>query len=435
VSLYSYKYSLTSTQSHTSSRLCTKLFIYLMRVLHVLPSLAPSYGGPSAALIGLSHALSARGVYSETITTDLGCDGKMNIDDGRLIKSYGINVRYFSRLFSHWLPHDFAFSPRLARWLRAHVKEYDIVNIHGVFNYPNSVAASIARRAGIPYVIRPCGMLDPWCLEQSRLKKRAYLRLFENRVLRNAAAISFTTEEESRVAYKVSPSPDSVIIPLGVNSIEDAPRDPNPPAPQSDKKIILFLSRLDPKKGLDLLLPALVRLKGVRDDFICVIAGGGRHSYEEHIKGEVKLNNIENVVQFAGFVKGRQKQQLLQTAACFVLPSYQENFGVAVAEAMSVGCPVVISDRVNIHREVSAAGAGRVIRCDSVELFHALNALLSDETSRRVMGSNGQALVREKYTWDRISQTVLSLYETCVRRHHGHVSPDFEEVVTEHPSR
>lgn len=402
-----------------------------MRVLQVIPSLAPSYGGPSTALIGLSHALSARGIYTETITTDLGCERGTNVDDGRLIKSSGINVRYFSRLLPDWLPRDFALSPRLSRWLKEHVKEYDIVNVHGLFSYPNSVAANIASRVGVPYVIRPCGMLDPWCLRQSQAKKSVYLKLFENRILRNAAAISFTTEEEFKVAYKVTPPPKTVVIPLGVTSVDSLPHEVIPPVAQTNKQIILFLSRLDQKKGLDLLLQALVRLKEVRDDFLCVIAGSGRASYENKIRNEVKSSRLDDVVQFAGFVQGGQKRQLLQSATCFVLPSYQENFGVSVAEAMSVGCPVVISDQVNIHREVFAARAGRVVRCDTVELFNTLNELLSDEISRREMGSNGRALVREKYTWDRVSDKVLSLYETCIRQHHKHISRGFDESGAE----
>lgn len=402
-----------------------------MRVLHVLPSLAPSYGGPSTALIGLSRALAARGVDSETITTDLGDDVETSLCDGRLIETQGLRVRCFPRLFSALLPRDFAFSPRLSRWLKAHVKEYDILNIHGLFSYPNSIAAAIAYRAGVPYVIRPCGMLDPWCLRQSRMKKLVYLRLFENRVLRNASALSFTTEEESHAAYKVIPSTTRVVIPLGVDaaSVEEGEAAPVPSS--LDKQMILFLSRLDQKKGLDLLLPALVRLKGVRDDFLCVIAGSGRASYEARIKVEVKSSKLEDVVHFKGFVKGKQKEQLLRSAACFVLPSYQENFGVSVAEAMSAGCPVIISDRVNIHREVATARAGRVVHCDVDELFDALNEVLSDPASRREMGLNGQRLAREKYCWERISERVLKLYENCIRRHRKLAATDFDAFPTE----
>jgi glycosyltransferase involved in cell wall biosynthesis len=159
-----------------------------------------------------------------------------------------------------------------------------------------------------------------------------------------------------------------------------------------------------------------VRLKAVRDDFICVVAGSGRASYEEKIKNEVKSNGLEDCVHFAGFVKGQMKQQLLRSAVCFVLPSYQENFGLSVAEAMAAGCPVIISDQVNIHEEVTAARAGLVVRCDAGEIFGALNVLLSDEASRREMGLNGQKLARERYSWDRISEQVLSLYETCIKQ-------------------
>jgi glycosyltransferase involved in cell wall biosynthesis len=388
-----------------------------MRVLHVLPSLAPSYGGPSAALIGLSHALSARDVYSETVTTDLGNDGLRDLNYGQQVVFNGVNVRYFPRVFSRWLPRDFALSPQLAQWLKAHIRNYDIVNIHGLFSYPNSAAANLAYRAGVPYVIRPCGMLDPWCLKQSRLKKKVYLNLFDKKLLRHAAAISFTTQEEAELAYKVKHQSDGVVIPLGVNPIEDASSDTSDFPFLKDRKIILFLSRLDQKKGLDLLLSSLVRLRDTRNDFLCVIAGSGDADYEARIKAEVETKKLEDVVWFSGFVKGNQKYQLLKRASCFVLPSYQENFGISVAEAMGAGCPVVISNQVNIHREVFDSNAGRVVRCDVEELFKALDELLSDEAMQREMGLNGQKLVREKYDWDRISEKVLSLYQRCIEQH------------------
>lgn len=393
-----------------------------MRVLHVLPSLAPSYGGPSAALIGLSEALSARGVYCETITTDLGMEEAGDLDDGRLVEFNGINVRYFPRLFSRWLPRDFALSPRLARWLKARIRDYDIVNIHGLFSYPNSVAASIAYRAGIPYVIRPCGMLDPWCLKQSRLKKSAYLKVFEEKLLRHAAAISFTTQDEAELAYKVQCQPRSVIIPLGVTGIDDVLQGTDAFSFPRDKKVVLFLSRLDKKKGLDLLLSSVARLKGVRQDFICVIAGSGTPAYEAKIRAGIKSDKLEDVVWLSGFVEGDRKRQLLKAASCFVLPSHQENFGVSVVEAMAAGCPVVISDQVNIHREVSDAYAGRVVRCDANELFNALNEMLSNEETRQSMGHNGQKLVKEKYDWNQIGEKVLFLYQTCIEQHQRRVA-------------
>jgi glycosyltransferase involved in cell wall biosynthesis len=387
-----------------------------MRVLHVLPSIAPSHGGPSSALIGLSQALSERDVDSETITTDLGHDDEHDLKYGRLVEFNGVNVRYFPRLFPTWLPRDFALSPQLARWLKAHIRNYDIVNIHGLFSYPNSIAAHIAYRAGVPFVIRPCGMLDPWCLKQGRIKKSAYLKLFDKNLLRHAAAISFTTEEEAKLAYRVKHQSNGVVIPLGVKLIEDGSQKQEDFPFPGDKKIILFLSRLDQKKGLDLLLPSLVRLGDARDDFLCVIAGSGDETYEAKIKAEVKTKKLEDVVWLSGFVKGNQKYQLLKRAHCFVLPSYQENFGISVVEAMSAGCPVIISDQVNIHREVSDSCAGRVVRCDVDEIFSALDELLSDEAMRQKMGINGQKLVQEKYNWDTISERVLSLYQTCIEQ-------------------
>jgi glycosyltransferase involved in cell wall biosynthesis len=387
-----------------------------MRVLHVLPSIAPSYGGPSAALIGLSRALSSRKVYSETVTTDLGLDKSGELNYGRLVEFNGVNVRYFPRRLPALLPRDFALSPKLAQWLKANIREYDIVNVHGLFTYPNSVAANIAYRAGVPYVIRPCGMLDPWCLNQGRAKKIVYLKLFDGKHLSRASAISFTTEKEAELAYRAKQQPDGVVIPLGVSQVNHSQQQPENFPFDPDKKVILFLARLDQIKGVDLLLEALVRLKEARNDFLCAVAGSGDAVYEAKVREEVKSRGLSEVVWFGGFVGGDRKQQLLKRASCFVLPSYHENFGVSVAEAMAAGCPVVISDQVNIHQEIFESRAGLVVRCDADELFNALDELLSDEAVRREMGINGQELVREKYDWDRISEKVIALYENCIEQ-------------------
>ena len=392
-----------------------------MRVLHVLPSIAPSYGGPSAALIGLSQALSVRNVYSETVTTDLGYEATPDLVYGRLVEFKGINVRYFPRRLSSFFPRDFALAPRLSKWLKNHIRDYDIVNVHGLFSYPNTAAARIAFSAGVPYVIRPCGMLDPWSMNQSAGKKKAYLRIFDQKLLRQAAAISFTTEEEARMAYMAGDRSNGVVIPLGVNLAEHVLLEPADFPFTTDKKIILFLSRLDPKKGLDLLLPSLARLMEVRDDFICLIAGSGDADYETLIRTKVESHRLGEIVRFTSFVDGNLKNQLFRRACCFVLPSYQENFGVSVVEAMAAGCPVIVSDQVNIHQQVSKSQAGRVVRCDVDALFQALNELLSNRELCQRMGLNGQKLVREKYNWDHISKKVISLYQHCIDKNRPNV--------------
>lgn len=388
-----------------------------MRVLHVIPSMAPSYGGPTNALRGLSKALNTRGIYSEVLTTDLGFKKEDSIAYERLVNLNNVNVRFFPRILSAHMPRDFALSPRLARWLRSHVRNYNIVNIHGFFNYPNTVAARIAHNAGVAYIVRTCGMLDPWSLQQSRLEKMTFIKLFGNSILRDAAAISFTTQEEAKKAYKVTSQTNNFIIPLGVNAFEDLTENMTAFPLPSDKKIILFLSRIDPKKGIELLLLALARLKNVRSDFLAVIAGSGSTPYETKIRSLVKATGLTEVVRFVGFVEGERKHQLLKKATCFVLPSYQENFGISVAEAMAAGCPVIISNQVNIHAEVSAARAGKVIHCDSEDLFLTINKLIDDEATLQQMAANGRELVRRKYSWDLIVQETISMYQHCLQQH------------------
>lgn len=322
----------------------------------------------------------------------------------------------FPRLLRRFLPRDFALSLGLSKWLKDHVVEYDIVNIHGFFNYPVSVAARHAHRAGVPYVLRTCGMLDPGCLAKRRLGKTAFLKLYGDRMLSRAAAISSTSEQEAEVSYKKHGPARRVVIPLGVPEA-DRVHEEGPALPLPDgKKIVLYLSRLDPIKGLDLLLPAVSHLKQKRSDFFLVIAGGGDAKYEGRIRSEVRRLGLSDDVLLAGPVEGWRKWKLLEEADCFILPSYHENFGVSALEAMAAGCPVVVSNRVGIHAEIAAARAGAVVKCDVRDIASGLDKLLSNEAERRAFGTNGKELALNKYNWDRIGKAVFELYQSCLGR-------------------
>jgi glycosyltransferase involved in cell wall biosynthesis len=151
-----------------------------------------------------------------------------------------------------------------------------------------------------------------------------------------------------------------------------------------------------------------------RDDFVVAVAGQGSRGYEFELKRLSAKLGIERQIVFTGTVSGELKHSLLQCADLFVLPSYHENFGVAVIEAMAAGLPVIISDRVNIHAEIDRAGAGLVVGLDSNELANAIANLLDDPAKRRSMGQRGQSLVESNFTWDKVAAMTISMYETVL---------------------
>jgi glycosyltransferase involved in cell wall biosynthesis len=168
-------------------------------------------------------------------------------------------------------------------------------------------------------------------------------------------------------------------------------------------------------KGLDLLCSAVRLLFKLRDDFVLVIAGGGSVDFQRSIRRLAERYGIGDRVLFTGMIMGEEKQSLLDVADVFVLPSYHENFGLAVTEAMAKGVPVIISNRVNICQDVRDAGAGSVVNLDAMEIATAIGSMLDDEVTARKMAENGKELVRSKFNWDKIAADLLHVYEEILR--------------------
>jgi glycosyltransferase involved in cell wall biosynthesis len=182
------------------------------------------------------------------------------------------------------------------------------------------------------------------------------------------------------------------------------------------KRLILFLSRLDPKKGLDLLISAIGSLARQRDDFALILAGGGSPSYEQAIKQLLGQHGLAERTLLTGFVEGQNKWALLHGADVLALPSYHENFGMAVVEAMACGLPVVVTNRVNIHKSISAYRAGIVTECETQEIARALEILLDNTSLCREMGAMGQKAAAECFNWRHISRDLVAMYESILNR-------------------
>ncbi len=383
-----------------------------MRILHVIPSLAPRFGGPPFAAVQMCGELARRGLDVALYTTNVGLDRDSPPVSAPVLSSPG---RMVIRSFPVSLPGLFGVSYELARALRADVESFDLVHIHSLYRFASSAAAHYARRAGVPYLVRPHGTLDPFMFRRRRGLKSIYEALLERRNLEGAAAVHFTTTEELELARSSGIKFRAVVIPLGVHVDTGAGAGAREelnrlwPATRG-KQTILYFGRINFKKGLDILAAAFGAVARARAGAHLLIAGPDAEGYGQRVREWLAAENVADRVTFTGMLGGTAKQSALRGSDLFVLPSYSENFGIAVVEAMAAGLPVVISDRVNIWREVQQAGAGLVTGCDPTEVAWAILRLLDSEPLRRATAQAALRLVRERYTWEAAGQRMIEVY-------------------------
>jgi len=341
----------------------------------------------------------------------------LDVPLGRCSEYKGVPIWFFSRFSPSIRPlREYAFSAQLTKWLWRHMAEYDLVHIHALFSYTTTIAMAISRIKNIPYIVRPNGMLCEWSLRQGKIQKNIYLALFERANINHSRILEFTSMQEKKEAIPLGLKPDSFIVPYALRErghIQDAPKALRQflKVPQNEP-VILFISRLHCKKGLDSLIPALGRIKNER--FIFVIAGSGSPGYEANIVHLLLTCGIRDGTRGVGFVRGRTKELLLQGADISVLNSYSESFGLAVLEAMACRLPVVITERVGIYSDVKEYNAGIVTGCDAKEAVDAILQLLHDENLRKTMGENGQRLARDRFTWDKVADRLIPTYRAAI---------------------
>jgi len=359
-------------------------------------------------MAGLGHTVS---IY----TTNQ--DGPTELDEPTELPVFreGLETRYFP--IQH--PRFWGFSLPLARALRKATREYDIVHIHSLYLFHNMIEAHYCREYDVPYLIMPHGTLDPYIFERHRFRKTIMELLFERKNIKRAAAIHFTTEDEKRLAKPYTFGTPGIVVPLGINLIEyerlPAPGRFRSRYPEiSGKKIILFFGRINFKKGLDILVRAFSAVARSRDDVHLVIAGPDTGGFKENVRTWLRGENVHDRTTFTGMLEGDDKLAALGAADVFVLPSYSENFGFSVVEAMACGVPVIISDKVAIWREVEAGGAGEVAPCDVNRFAEAVLGLLNSPDQAGQMGENGKTLVRKRFQWSSVALDLENAYRSIL---------------------
>lgn len=329
-----------------------------MKILRVISSVDPKSGGPIEGLRLSATAMRDMGHETEVVSLDE--PGAAHVaafpfpvhPQGRMIRRYG-------------------YTPKLARWIAENAHRFDAAVVHGLWNHASIGGWQGLRKAGLPYVVFTHGMMDPWFQQAYPLKhvaKQVFWTLWQGKVLRDASAVLFTSEEERRLARDVFRNHTGYrekVVAYGTS-------EPPPPSPAQhdafhalvpalgERPYLLFLSRIHEKKGCDLLVDAFAKIASANPDTDLVIAGPDQTGLQAGLQARAAQAGIGQRIHWPGMLTGDAKYGAFYGADAFVLPSHQENFGIVVAEAMACGTPVLITDKVNIWREIEATGSGLV---------------------------------------------------------------------------
>ena len=389
------------------------------RVLHVISSLSASQGGPAVALPLLARALVKSGLEVTVVTTDDdGPGARLHVPLGEPVAGgEGATYYYFPKQTEFY-----RFSWPLTRWLWRHAGDFDVIHLHALFTYTSTAAGRIARWRGVPFVVRPLGVLNRWgMLNRRRRLKSLSTRFVEMPILRAAACIHYTSRQELDEAQDAGAGGlPSTIIPLGID-VASYQSLPGPGAffarfPEAaGRRIVLFLSRIDSKKGLDLLLPAFARVYRKHPDSLLVIAGSGDPAFVAAQKaGAERLGLGAGRVLWTGYLGGEDKKSALAAATIFVLPSYSENFGIAAAEALAAGVSSVLTDQVALAADAAEMDAALVVPCEEDALTDAIERLLEDEATRTRLGTNAARMATERFSLEAAGQSLRRLYNSVV---------------------
>jgi glycosyltransferase involved in cell wall biosynthesis len=382
-----------------------------MKILHVSPTYIPAwrYGGPIRSVHGLCVGLARRGheVHVFTTNVDGPCDSDVPL--GEPVALDGVMVWYFPSRHLRRL----YWSPEMAAALAERVRKFEVLHLHSLFNWPPWGAARAAHAAGVPYLVAPRGMLvKELVARKSSLLKTVWLSCIERKTLEQASGIHATSrleiEDAGKFGYRFPPF---YVVPNGVEAEELAPDRSEQSAQIRDlcsgPPFILFMGRVHWKKGLDRLIRALALLEGVS----LVIAGNDEEGYRPGLEALARELGVQERIIHTGSVQGADKQALLSHARVLALPSYSENFGLVVIEAMAAGRPVVVTPEVGLAEMVRETGAGLVAGGDPEHLADALARILGDPEAAYLMGQCGRNTVREQFTWDVAACQMEHVYE------------------------
>lgn len=374
-----------------------------MKVLHVIPSVDERSGGPATAIIPMCRALMQQGVDVLLLSTTAGLPDE--ISHGEVLEYKGVPAIFFESQ----LGESFKYSRPLSSWLRSSIHNFGVAHIHAVFNHSSVAAAHVCQKAGVPYVVRPLGTLDPWSMTQKSLRKRLFWQISGKGIMENAAAVHYTSEAEKHSTESSLGLNHGRVIPLGV---EAASKNSN--GQLASDPYVLVLSRLHPKKGLDVLVDAFLSLVQMPQfaTWRLVIAGDGPVEYVSMLKEKARGSSQ---ITFTGWLDGDEKNAVLSGASLLALPSRQENFGLCVMESLAQSVPVLVSPNVNLAAEIAAANAGWIAPINETALRDQLAEALADRDELTRRGRAGRQL-SQKYSWENSARELADLYRVVIQQ-------------------
>ena len=390
-----------------------------MRALHVIGWLAPRYGGPAGWVPQLSVEVARRGHEVEIVTTNADGSGALDVPLGRALDWAGATTTFHPlsaprRYLTSW--------PMVADlWRR--MAAFDVVHIHSLYRFHTIAAAVIARHRHVPYVIQAHGALDPWHRGRRRRAKDLYHRLVDDPIIRGAAAIVCTSRREEQSIRDLGYRAPIWVIPGAIDA--NALREPaaadllDYTGIHSNARVITFLGRISSKKGVPLLVESFGHTAAAFPDAHLIVAGPDDEGIGQGLMPVIAKAGLSGRVSFIGVVAGSAKRALLQRSDVFVLPSADESFASAVAEAMAVGCPVVVSPHVAIENVVRESGAGLVAERNSAEIARAIGTILADPAAALAMGEGGRRVVDAQFAWPSVVGEFEAMYEAVIAARRG----------------
>jgi glycosyltransferase involved in cell wall biosynthesis len=381
-----------------------------LKILQLVHTLDPSVGGVATAVLALSRGLAQRGNKIDIVVLDEPA--------ATWIKDVDLPVHALGSGTT-----SYRYSSALMPWLRENGGSYDRVIVNGIWQYLSFAAWRRYAGSPIPYFVFPHGMLDPWFKKTfplKHIKKWLYWPWAEYRVLRDAAAVIFTSEEErlqARKSFSLYRARERV-SPLGIETpaiSSNARSEFLSRYPQlQNTRNFLFLGRLHPKKGCDILLEAFARMQS-RDPISLILAGPDQIGWEAELRRQAARLNLTDRVVFTEMLKGEMKRGAFAAADAFVLPSHQENFGISVVEALAAGVPVLISNRVNTWREIEADRAGYIENDDLAGTVRLLQSWIDTTPSEReAMRQNARKCFERRFQINRAVDSLLQVLNSSV---------------------
>ncbi len=382
-----------------------------MKILIIIPYISLVYGGTSRVVREIAQSLGQTGAHVDVVTTN--ADGAKTLDVP--LQTWVQEQNYRIQYFPCWHRYSWTLSWSLSHWLWRHLGEYDIVHTHTLFAPVLNWAHQLCRWRQVPYVMTPHGMLEPWALAHKAQKKQIYYTFLDQRCLQRASAIQVLAPIEAEQIANLGIQTPTLIVPNGIHRHDFDPW----PGPElfyeqfpglRDKTLIIFLARIDPKKGLDLLAKAFGSVHRQYPNTHLVVAGPDSINFLLTVKTYFNQADCLDAVTFTGMLSGALKYAALASATLYVAPSYSEGFSMSVLEGMATGLPCVITTGCNFAAAAIAQTAN-VVAIDADAIAEAMLKRLADPVAAKAMGDRAREWIFTHYTWNKIAGMLMESYQ------------------------